>query len=271
MTAFNKNNIALVVDDENISRQISAKMVEAQGWTVKTAIDGKSALSLWREKRYPLIITDCHMPNMDGFTLAKSIRDIEYTENTKKSTIIAFTANAAEEEKNRCKKAGMNDFMTKPINPAKLKPMLANFARPIAMATDQTSDINTNDEHNQNIILIDYSILEEIFPNREKQSGVLQELQTHIHHNFSELTHQIKNADLNSIENTAHKMKGACKMVGVNRIASICAEIEKTAKNGHVSVDLALSVLYESIVQFDSHLFQKLNQANHNLTNLRTG
>lgn len=266
---INKSNYALVVDDEVISLTISAKMVEAQGWSVETATNGQEALAKWQAKRHPLIITDCHMSNMNGFQLAKAIRNIEHAENAVQSHIIALTANADEQESNRCIQAGMNAFLTKPVNLTKLKTLLSDDSKPMASGQIQTIPFNSVREPDSSQPPVDYSILEQIFPDGAKQIKILQDLQTHVHDIYHDLQHQIEQANIEGVESAAHRMKGSCKMVGVNSIAYICAEIEDDAKSGRFALDSAISALNKSIRQFDSHLFQQLNQTNHNTAHFK--
>lgn len=264
-----KRNNALVVDDEAISLTISAKMVEVQGWSVETATNGEEALAKWVTKRHPLIITDCHMLNMDGFQLTKAIRKIEHADNAAQSIIIALTANADEQEKNRCKQAGMNAFLTKPINLAKLNLMLSDYIVPVSSDQEPATLLDTMRKPDNHLSPVDYAILEQIFPDRAKQIKILQDLQIHVHDIYHDLQHQIEQVNIAGVENAAHRMKGSCKMVGVNNIAHICNEIENDARSGHVVLDSALSALSKSISQFDTYLFQQLNQTNSNTAHLK--
>ncbi len=87
------------------------------------AADGVLALELWRSGRYALLLTDCHMPNMDGFELTATIR----REQTTHLPIIAVTANAMQGEDRRCRDAGMDDCLCKPLRLHELGPMLSKW------------------------------------------------------------------------------------------------------------------------------------------------
>ncbi|MCC6374905.1 MAG: response regulator, partial [Moraxellaceae bacterium] len=76
--------------------------------------NGLEALTLWHQHRFALVITDCHMPEMDGFELTQKIRLLEQSDS-KLCPIIAFTANALRGETERCLSAGMNDYLSKPL------------------------------------------------------------------------------------------------------------------------------------------------------------
>lgn len=259
MGLINNKNMTLkvlVVDDEAISRQISAKMVEAQGMDVETASNGQEAFSQWQDNRYPLIIADCYMPIMDGFQMAQSVRRIETSEQCEPTIIIALTANTAAEEHDRCMEAGMDGLMTKPVTIAKLTPLIANV---LAASSKDTAHRATLDHETKSIdqTLVNLSVLAEVFPDRSKQATVLSDLQQHVKANLNELKQAINHAELANIERIAHRMKGACKMVGVNGIANICSEIESMAKNGDIAQGQTLMNLGDSIQQFDAFLLSQ--------------
>lgn len=257
---INKVNCALVVDDEAISLTVSAKMVEAQGWTVDIATNGDEALMMWQNNHYPLIITDRRMPKMDGYQLTRAIRQIEQSENIERTIIIALTADTDEQEKPIYLDAGVNAVLTKPINQAKLKTMLTDYMAPASSVLEQDTLADTARNYDNDLALVDYAILEQIFPDSAKQIKILQDLQTHVHDIYHDLQHQIEQANIAGVESAAHRMKGSCRMVGVNSIARICAEIEHEARSGHNTLDSTISALSKSIHQFDTYLFNQTKQ-----------
>lgn len=255
--------LALAVDDQSLSRELLAEIMKVHGLTVETAINGSQALSMWKTKRHAFIITDCQMPEMDGYSLAKEIRSIEQAERLKPTTIVAWTANLSEKEQSRCKEVGINDFLTKPINIIQIKKLLSDYLHQDVIHRLQPSVISENNRLNKTNIPIDYSVLEQVIPDSDKQTKVLHQLQTHVHHDYDELQAQIQKADFMGIENVAHRMKGSCKMVGVNGIANLCEEIEKTAKNGNISnTEQTLSALHKSILEFDAFMHYQLQHTN---------
>ena len=107
----------LLVEDEPVNREIAGMLLEDVGFRVDEAENGAEALELASRNVYSLILMDMQMPVMDGLEAARRLRQHE---PASKTPILAMTANAFAEDKNRCLEAGMDDFLTKPVDPTQL-------------------------------------------------------------------------------------------------------------------------------------------------------
>jgi len=105
----------LLVEDNPINRQVIAKMLEPSKAKLTTANDGVKALKILESQSFDVILMDCQMPNMDGYECTQVIRANE-GQSGKHVPIIAITANAYEDDKQRCLSVGMDDFVSKPVN-----------------------------------------------------------------------------------------------------------------------------------------------------------
>jgi signal transduction histidine kinase/CheY-like chemotaxis protein len=103
----------LVVDDSDINRIIAQHMLEGFGLTVATAANGQEAVEYAEKNTFDLILMDCEMPIMDGYEASRTIRSIQSRQ--RRTPIIALTADAFDENRKKCKEAGMDDFLSKPI------------------------------------------------------------------------------------------------------------------------------------------------------------
>jgi len=105
----------------------SCAQVQTLGYAAQTAEHGIEALEKWKSGRSGLVITDCHMPQMDGYELARSIRRLESAEGRKRVPIIACTANALLGEAEACRAAGMDDCLIKPVELSQLAEKLEQW------------------------------------------------------------------------------------------------------------------------------------------------
>ncbi|MDD4978316.1 MAG: PAS domain S-box protein [Gallionella sp.] len=126
---FEKGRVirTLVVDDHPVNRMLLKHQLELLGLELEVADSGRSALSLWQKQHFDLVITDCHMPEMDGYELTRKIRELEQQTKSKRTPIIAWTANVLADEIERCNAAGMDDMLTKPTEFAGLKATLLKW------------------------------------------------------------------------------------------------------------------------------------------------
>ncbi|WP_068306558.1 ATP-binding protein [Pararhodobacter sp. CCB-MM2] len=115
----------LVVEDNEINREVVSRQLKSLGYGIVMASDGAEGLAMWQEFGFSLILTDCHMPNMDGFEMTSRIRETERREERPRISIIGITANALQDESARCNAAGMDTLLSKPVKLAQLKETLA--------------------------------------------------------------------------------------------------------------------------------------------------
>mgnify|MGYP005853951365 CR=1 FL=1 len=109
----------LVVEDDQVNQMVVEQMLLQLGCEVDLAADGEAARRAVARKRYDLVFMDCHMPVMDGYEAARRIRADEQRAGTR-TPIVALTADALATDRERCFAAGMDGFMTKPVNSAQL-------------------------------------------------------------------------------------------------------------------------------------------------------
>ncbi|MBI5165840.1 MAG: response regulator [Magnetospirillum sp.] len=121
----------LVAEDHPVNQQVILRQLRLLGHEPTVYPDGAAALAAWQSTPVALVITDCHMPVMDGFQLTAAIRAIDATTGIR-TPILALTANALSGEADRCQAAGMDGYLAKPVDLARLKDALDRLLRPVA-------------------------------------------------------------------------------------------------------------------------------------------
>ncbi len=113
----------LLVEDNEVNRQVAARFLENLGQSVTIAVDGAEAVAMAQEHVYDLILMDMQMPVMDGIAATREIRRLDGAAG--KVPIVAMTANASDTDRNLCMEVGMNGFEAKPVSSARLRKLLA--------------------------------------------------------------------------------------------------------------------------------------------------
>ena len=122
------NGRILLVEDNPVNQMVAKKMLEKSGYSVLTASNGEEALEQLAMADYDLILMDCQMPLMDGFEATQAIRQLSHSVKSQ-IPIVALTANAMKSDEEKCLKAGMNDYLSKPIRIEILKRKVQQWIR----------------------------------------------------------------------------------------------------------------------------------------------
>ena len=120
--ALREGRLILVAEDNEINQKVIRQQLTLLGYAADIARDGREALKRWESGNYALLLTDLHMPEMDGYQLTAAIRLAE--EGKARRPIIAFTANALKGEAEHCRAVGMDDYLSKPVQLAHLRAIL---------------------------------------------------------------------------------------------------------------------------------------------------
>jgi signal transduction histidine kinase/CheY-like chemotaxis protein/HPt (histidine-containing phosphotransfer) domain-containing protein len=106
----------LLVEDNEVNLKVAEKLIQYIGYPFDYALNGQEALEKVKQNRYRMILMDCQMPVMDGYRCTSKIRDYETAAGLNRTPILAMTANAMMGDREKCLNAGMDDYMSKPLN-----------------------------------------------------------------------------------------------------------------------------------------------------------
>jgi two-component system sensor histidine kinase EvgS len=236
--------LVLVVEDHPINRELLALQIELLGLRTKSAENGRVAFSLWREGHFDMIISDCHMPKMDGYEMSRSIRKIEALEQRPRIPIIAWTANGLNEENQLKKDAGIDDSLVKPANLLQLRSMLKKWLLPKVEQALETcmskicceGAVDSSDlsppHGEQAPTPIDRAVLNAIITDSTEQQNLLYAFIDHVHADRDRLKELLTQQDRGAVQSAMHRMGGSCSMVGAVRLSEICVNMGQAAKQG---------------------------------------
>ncbi|AZD91392.1 Hybrid sensory histidine kinase EvgS [Pseudomonas chlororaphis subsp. aureofaciens] len=210
----------LVVDDYPANRLLLSQQLSYLGHNVIDEQDGAHGLRTWRNYHFDVVITDCNMPVMSGYELAKAIRAEEMASANAPCLIVGFTANAQPEEIDRCLAAGMDDCMFKPISMMDLTVRLAK----VTSVFKQTS---VTDEVEQLSDGIDLSSLEQLtFGDQASINSLLKDLASSNEEDLLRLLKLFSQNDLVGLSDLAHRVKGGARIIKARRLIQCCEQVQ---------------------------------------------
>ena len=132
----------LLVEDHPVNQKVARKLLERLGLSVDVADNGEVALDRLRESPYAMVLMDCQMPVLDGYSATRRLREIESEQGKTRTPVIAMTAHAMSGDRERCLQAGMDDYLSKPLDRQLLEQTLARWMQhgPEKITTEATLD-----------------------------------------------------------------------------------------------------------------------------------
>ena len=219
--------LVLLADDHPTNRLLLVRQLNALGYAAEAAEDGAIALQKWKTGRYSLVITDCHMPEMDGYDLARAIRKLEAVSGGRRTPIIACTANALQGEAEICFAAGMDDFIAKPVE---MRDLLARLHRWLPLPEEAAAVAGSVPEpadSPQGSPLQPGPLAEISGGDKALEREILQDYGKSNVADAQLLHDAFEKRDAEGVRRIAHRMKGASRMVGAEALALLCERMEQ--------------------------------------------
>jgi CheY-like chemotaxis protein len=220
----------LLVEDDAVNQDLAARMLKRLGCHVTTAVDGTDALRCIGAQTFDLVLMDCEMPVMDGFTAASAIRrslSLAIAGSRPRLPIIALTSHDPAEVRGRCLASGMDDAIGKPTSTAQLSACLTRWLPVGSLAQDETAHSPASDSGGKadgarlaDATVRDPSVLARIIP--QFTASALQTAEA--------IRRATAANDLDAVWRAAHRLKSSAAWLGVTDLARSCQEIETRAR-----------------------------------------
>ena len=223
----------LLVEDNAINQRVARRFLERLGCEVQVVGDGRQAIEAFERNTYTFILMDMQMPVMDGLEATRRIRELE-TGRSRRTPIVALTANAMMGTLERCLEAGMDDYLTKPLDISRLQDVLDRFmgradgeAPLVAGSSSAAPGPVAGDDNAIRARLADVAGDDEEFIIELVNAFLFGGDET-----VQELRAAAELGDTAAIARAAHKLKGAAANLHVNNLATLSFDLETRAKSG---------------------------------------
>lgn len=249
----------LLAEDNTINQEVAKDTLTQLRCNVHIVGNGLEAIKATEQHVFDMIFMDCNMPEFDGYSASRKIREQEKQQNKPRVPIIAFTADVMPSTRDRCLAAGMDDYLTKPLILNDLKKKLETWlynqkskgseiqklesSEVQTLSTENLVDTNKPVTNSRSLITdnekepIDLKVLNEMRQNLQASKInwiidlYLQELPTYL----ATLQKALVSQDGEALYSAAHKFKGASAILGAQRVVAMCKMLEKLGREGSIT------------------------------------
>ena len=223
----------LVVEDNLVNQKIAVRTLGKMGYRADLANNGIEALEALESIPYDLVLMDVHMPNMDGFEATRCIRSSRFPVHNPNVPIIAMTACAMKGDREKCLDAGMDDYLTKPIQPEELAKTIVRWSSP-GPADGRNYRVRAR-QAEEPAIFDRAMLLNRVNGDEEIVTEVMEVFLQDVPQQILFLQEAIANGDEMLAVRQAHSIKGAAADVGAVALQEVAFEMEKTARGGQLN------------------------------------
>ena len=224
----------LVVEDTQVNQLVIDENLRRSGCVVTIVGNGNEALSLLEQKSFDVVLMDVQLPGIDGLEVTRKIRLQEENSHKSPLPIIALTAHAMDEDRDRCLSAGMNDYLSKPI---RTQLLLNTILKTLGLqGTVETIDVESNAPEPWTLEEAEASILARLSGRRD----VLEELITlalrELPKGLEEIKHYLASADFPQAAVASHRVKGLVSNLAASRAEQLAQDLETACKEEKASL-----------------------------------
>jgi signal transduction histidine kinase/CheY-like chemotaxis protein/HPt (histidine-containing phosphotransfer) domain-containing protein len=230
--AERERSLVLLVDDHPTNRLVIARQLALAGYASEAAEDGEQGLAMWRSGRFALLLSDVHMPKLDGYALARAIRADEARDGRARTPIVALTAAALKGEAERCLAAGMDDYLAKPVG---IPALLATLRRWLPHTAPEGAAGDAAPEPLPQLAQppapLEGGVLDALTGGDPRETrALLDDFLASAADDLAGLAAAQAGGDLPALARQAHKITGAARIVGAVELAEAAGQLEAAAR-----------------------------------------
>ena len=266
--ALRQGRLVLITEDNETNQKVILRQLSLLGIAADVVADGQAALALWRSGDYALLLTDLHMPLMDGYQLTSAIRAEERAGGRKRIPIVALSANAVKDEVQRCQALGMDDYLSKPALLVDLSSMFQKWLPPLPAAhahgesmgqADQLMDTHettaTRRPGDQAAsgagvsLPMDMRVLADLVgEDTEVIDEFVREFRLTLREGAAHIRAAASAGQTIAMAQVAHKLKSSARAMGALGLGALCERIEREGGTGPAGDGAVLLPAFEAEV-----------------------
>ncbi|NLD38792.1 MAG: response regulator [Desulfatiglans sp.] len=223
----------LVAEDDAINQKVIKSIMAKIGYTAKVVTNGQEVIRELEQESYDLVLMDCQMPVMDGYEATAIIRRQDSRVKDHDVPVIALTGHALDDDMEKCIKAGMDDYLSKPVKPQEMADMIDKWLsnqEPVQDKAASAVNMDTEDD------VFDLSVLMSNFSeDKGLINNLLNDFCEYLPGKINALKDAWANNDVPLIRHEAHTIKGSSGNIGAIALQKTARQIENAAKSGDIT------------------------------------
>lgn len=241
--ARSEGRLILVVEDDPTNQQVILHQIKLLGHAAELATNGEEGLAMWRRSRYALLLTDMHMPKLDGLGLTAAIRAEEARRGDESHLpIVALTANILAEDREKALAFGMDGYLVKPVD-------LERLCAQINKWVPEPSQTTIPDRSATQAPAVDHTVLVALVGDDPEFLHELRQDYLKLCERKGEaIATAVSKGDMTEIAALTHKLKSASRSIGALGLGDLCAELEKSAQKDDAARAMNLMAGFESML-----------------------
>ncbi len=229
----NRSARILVAEDNLTNQEVVLAILNKLGYRADLVTNGAEALRALRQADYDVVLMDCLMPEMDGYEASRRIREPGTGTRNPGIPIIALTADAMTEDRNKCIDAGMTDYLAKPVEPRQLAEVLSRWLAPPA-ASDEVSQPASNSFRRTEAVFNEEEFLTRLMGDKAFARKLIVGFLDDVPKQLRNLKEQIEQGDASRVKLQAHTLKGAAATVSAIALRDLSCEVHQAASLGQL-------------------------------------